>query len=525
MPRSENPLAKATPSASTPSEDRVSTLPVIEENKAKDDDTAIDFKKYDHLIDMELERCRLSHELCKEWMSLGVSSISREAFFMYMDRTKAPDYIVLRRELQNFIEFALEEQKISSQRGSIVPRNPEKEVPGNKTLAVVKVGSSSQSSERLPISKNAQTQDNRSIDNVDVDEEIVSKSGSQAAGKSSNGRATDSRRNRAEHNENAVIEPENTSTIVSTSKSNSQPTTKSVLTDQETKRCREKLRSILMADDDGFGKEENKCTPSAVQFELQFYRNGFIGFGYKLCDLIGVSQKDFDEFMVSAFGMSQKEGSQNEVCRRSWDLLRELEKERRDEASSNGKTKQTSSSGTKRAPGGEAEGVPKKKKRNIQNEDPMDLIASIGLDDDEDGVYGAIEVYDTCDSLREKIQVYLDETSVSQTAFCRAISKSLDDQKVTPSQLKFFMSRSGAKAGKTSLAFYAGYCFMEKVRLVEKKEKSAFRLEMENIWDGTQPFTYGRMGFDIWTPEDQTFFVSATSILEIDEYGVMYSVQ
>ncbi|KAF7929402.1 uncharacterized protein EAE98_005320 [Botrytis deweyae] len=522
MPRSKKPLAEATPNASIPSKDRGSMLPIMEANKTKDDDTAVDFKKYGHLIDMELERCRLSHELCKEWMALGVTEAYHDTFFMYMDPTKAPDYTVLRRDIQKFITNALEEQKNPPQRGSFVSRKPEKEIPGNKRPDVVKVGGSSQSSDKLPISENAETQDDRSIDNGDLDEEIVSKSSSQAAGKRSNGRATGSRRNRAEDNENAVIEPENTTTIASTSKSNSKSTAKSVLTDQETKRCREKLRSILMADEKGFGKEDNKYTPSAVQFELQIYRNGFMGFGYKLCDLIGVSQEDFDEFMVSAFGMSKEEGSQNEVCRRSWDLLRELEKERRDGASSNGKTKQTSSSGTKRAPDGEEEGFPKKKKRNVLNEEIMDAIANIGLDDDEDEEYGAMEVYDTCDSLREKIQEYLDETGVSQAAFCRALSKSLDDQRVTPAQLKSFMSKTGPKAGNTSLAFYAGYCFMEKVRLFEKKEKSEFRLEMEDIWDGTQPITYGRAGFDIWTQESQFVLGSATSTLEMDEYGVMH---
>ncbi|TGO33287.1 hypothetical protein BHYA_0254g00020 [Botrytis hyacinthi] len=521
MPRSKKPLARATPNASAPSEDRGFVLPIMAGNKTNDDDTAIDFKNYDHLIDMELERCRLNHELCKEWMSLGVSQISRDAFFMSVDRTKAPDYTVLRRELQTFIESALEKQENDPQRGSIVSRKTQ-EVPGNRRPVAVKVEGSSQSSDKLPVSKNVETRDDHSIDKADLDEETGSKSCSQVAGKSSNRRATRSRRNRTELDENAVIEPENTSTSVPTSKSSSKPTTKSALTDQETKRCREKLRSILMADEKGFGKEENKYTPSAVQFELQIYRNGFMKFGYKLWDLIGVSKKDFDDFMVSAFGMSREEGSQNEVCRRSWDLLRELEKERRDEASSNGKAKQASSSGTKRAQGGEVEDLPKKKKRNIQNEDLMDIIANIGLDDEDDEEYGAMEVYDTCDSLREKIREYLDETGVSQAAFCRALSKSLDDQRVTPAQLRSFMSKKGPKAGNTSLAFYAGYCFMEKVRLVEKKEKSEFRLEMENIWDGTQPITYGRTGFDIWTPENQYVIGSATARLEIDEYGVLH---
>ncbi|TGO25296.1 hypothetical protein BPAE_0083g00290 [Botrytis paeoniae] len=518
MPRSKKPLAEATPNASIPSEDRNSKLPIM---------------GYDYLIDMELEHCRLSHELYKEWMLLGVPEMGVDAFFMYSDRTKAPDFALLRREVQDFLKFAIEQQREPPKKDSNVSRKIQKDVPGNKRPAVVKVGGSSQSSDKLPISKNVETRDNCSIDNGDLDEENVSKSSSQAAGKSSNRRAAGSRRNRAKDNENAVIEPENTSTIVSTSKSNSKPSHQpsprlltlhrqlnpSLRTKKQSVAVK-KLRSILMADEKGFGKEENKYTPSAVQFELQIYRNGFVGFRYKIWDLIGVSQKDFDEFMVSAFGMSKEEGSQNEVCRRSWDLLRELEKERRDETSSNGKTKQTSSSGTKRAPGGEVEGLPKKKKRNILNEKIMEDIAIIALDDDEDEEYGAIEVYDTCDSLREKIREYLDQTSVSQAAFCRALSKSLGDQKVTPAQLRSFMSKNGPKSGNTSLAFYAGYCFMEKVRLFEKKEKSEFRLEMEDIWDGTQPITCGNPGFDIWTPENQCYVVSATSTLGIDDYGV-----
>lgn len=124
---------------------------------------------------MELERYRLSHELCKEWMSLGVSQMSRDAFFTYVDRDKEPDYTVLRRELQSFIEFALEEQKNPPQKDSIVSRKTQKDIPGRRRPAAVKVGSSSQSFDKLPASKNVETRDDRSIDNVDLDEETGSK--------------------------------------------------------------------------------------------------------------------------------------------------------------------------------------------------------------------------------------------------------------------------------------------------------------------------------------------------------------
>lgn len=228
------------------------------------------------------------------------------------------------------------------------------------------------------------------------------------------------------------------------------------------------------------------------------------------------------------FGLSQDEGSQNEVCRKSWDLFRELEQERRDESSSKKSAGSSGSSsenskGTKRVAAAECEVASKKKKRSTGDEEEAEIIAEIELDDED---IGGVEVYDTCDSLREKISEYLEQKEVTQAAFCRALSKSMiNGKKVTPAQLKAFMAKDGAKAGNMSAAFYAGYCFMEKIRLFKKEPKSEFRLDMEDIWDGTQPITDGRLGFDIWNSDNTAYVVPAwVSGIEYDDYGIMHTI-
>ena len=53
------------------------------------------------------------------------------------------------------------------------------------------------------------------------------------------------------------------------------------------------------------------------------------------------------------------------------------------------------------------------------------------------------------------------------------------DRKITPSQLKTFLSQKGPMDGAAGAVFYAGYVYFEKMRLANKKEKSKKRKEME----------------------------------------------
>ncbi|KAI0120782.1 hypothetical protein F4776DRAFT_665409 [Hypoxylon sp. NC0597] len=120
---------------------------------------------------------------------------------------------------------------------------------------------------------------------------------------------------------------------------------------------------------------------------------------------------------------------------------------------------------------------PKKIKKNEENKS-LD-VGDTKLDGEETQ---EVPVYDTCDEVRKKIRAFLRKPDVSQAAFCRAISKSLpDERKIQSRQLNAFLSKKGPMEGNTSYAFYGAYVFFEKLRIKEGKPKSKMRLEMEKI--------------------------------------------
>ncbi|PQE10460.1 calcineurin is a calcium-dependent protein [Rutstroemia sp. NJR-2017a BBW] len=145
-------------------------------------------------------------------------------------------------------------------------------------------------------------------------------------------------------------------------------------------------------------------------------------------------------------------------------------------------------------------------------------VSCIELPGEEDRT---VEVYDTCDSLREKISDYLEEDGITQAGFLREVSKCLPGgKKLSSAQLKTFMAKDGPQAGNTTGIFYAGYCYFEKLRIGNGEEKSDFREEMEDIWDGATHMS-GRPGFDVWTAANHRYIGSANASLGYDEYGTV----
>ncbi|KAF2091561.1 hypothetical protein K490DRAFT_20491, partial [Saccharata proteae CBS 121410] len=98
----------------------------------------------------------------------------------------------------------------------------------------------------------------------------------------------------------------------------------------------------------------------------------------------------------------------------------------------------------------------------------------------------AVPVYETCDMIRRKIDQCLKQPGLTQTAFCRdmkaAFHGSTTARRVTQAQLSSFRGKNGYDAGNTSTAFYAAYCYFEKLRIKEGKPKSKDRLKMEELW-------------------------------------------
>jgi hypothetical protein len=287
-------------------------------------------------------------------------------------------------------------------------------------------------------------------------------------------------------------------------------------------------------------------------------------------EIINVSEKQYKKFM-SCQTLGFEVGSKNVVCRKGWDFFRQLEKEMKEEEplifdseeeylrwmrihrpaaekENNPATAQnekqtaastkmpirakkekvsktpaaiTTGTKTKSAKGSNdpVSSITKGAKRTTAKECDMVDVSGIELPGEEDGT---VEVYDTCDSLREKISDYLEQDGITQAGFLREISKCLPGgKKLSSAQLKTFMAKDGPKAGNTTGIFYAGYCYFEKLRIANGEEKSEFREEMEDIWDGSTDMS-GRPGFDIWASTSQRYIGSKTASLGLDEYGTVH---
>lgn len=107
-------------------------------------------------------------------------------------------------------------------------------------------------------------------------------------------------------------------------------------------------------------------------------------------------------------------------------------------------------------------------------------ISKVHLDGEEER---KVEVYDTCDEIRRKINAHLVKSGITQAQFCRDIAAQLhDESKIQSKQLADFRGKKGASAGNSSKVFYAAYIYFEKQRIAENKPKSKHRQDMEATW-------------------------------------------
>jgi hypothetical protein len=154
--------------------------------------------------------------------------------------------------------------------------------------------------------------------------------------------------------------------------------------------------------------------------------------------------------------------------------------------------------------------APKKPKLTPSDNDDEALnVSGITLDGEEEG---EVQVYDTCDTARQKICAFLSANpAISQASFCREISKTFHDGKsVSSAVMSGFLSKKGPREGNTSAAFHASYGGgFEKVRIRDGKPKSEFREIMEDIYDRTEMYGSGKMGMDVKKRPDRNYIVSA----------------
>lgn len=125
----------------------------------------------------------------------------------------------------------------------------------------------------------------------------------------------------------------------------------------------------------------------------------------------------------------------------------------------------------------------------------------------------SVPVYDTCDELRKKLRPFLAKDGMTNAAFAREISKTStsDEINVTGTTLSRFMGLKGPLNGNTTRAFYAAYVFMEKRRIKDGKDKSAFRNEMEKI--------HRFKGVDLEHNSNTGFLVFAGEKVSMNKYG------
>lgn len=187
----------------------------------------------------------------------------------------------------------------------------------------------------------------------------------------------------------------------------------------------------------------------------------------EFCDAIGVSNRSLNTFL----GQSGKyKGSGSNAYDGAWEFFA-----KRDIAGiampSKKKLKTTTTDG-----GG-------KKSAKAAAGSSLPSIASIYLDgEDEDDV----EVYDTCDEIRRKLNLHMKKDGVTQAQLCRDLHAQLHSLRapanITSAQLTSFRNKSGPVSGAKSSVYYTAYVFFEKLRIAEKKQKSQHRLGMEDEW-------------------------------------------
>jgi hypothetical protein len=151
----------------------------------------------------------------------------------------------------------------------------------------------------------------------------------------------------------------------------------------------------------------------------------------------------------------------------------------------------------------------KKKKAKAEDLDRFDVSdTELLLAGETEGV---VEVYDTCDEVRRKINAHLREDGVTKAGLCRTFGK------MTPSgtpingkSMDDFLRKKGPDAGNSSNTFYAAYVFFEKLRIKHGKPKTKFREEMEKIWRPRGGFPRHRGGLIYCPPGSHPY---------MDKYG------
>lgn len=110
----------------------------------------------------------------------------------------------------------------------------------------------------------------------------------------------------------------------------------------------------------------------------------------------------------------------------------------------------------------------------------------------------SVPIYDTCDTIRRKINAHLREPDVTQASFLRALEAQYHrrPRKIQSAQLQRFRQMKGPSDGIQNVVYYAAYVFFEKERIRTGKQKGKQREEMESIYVGGVDTSRQRRG--VW---------------------------
>lgn len=164
---------------------------------------------------------------------------------------------------------------------------------------------------------------------------------------------------------------------------------------------------------------------------------------------------------------------------------------------------------------------PTQKRKKINEPKKSRAQANVNMDDYdvsriyiEDEEEENLEIFDTCDDIREKIKIHLSTSGMTRAAFMRLMCSAAfpsSKKNIQDRQLANFQSQDGPRKGCESNVFYAAYVYLEKLRYKNGEEKSQKREEMEEIWDDK--------GFPRKTERGGYVCRKDTEVFE-DEYGV-----
>lgn len=260
----------------------------------------------------------------------------------------------------------------------------------------------------------------------------------------------------------------------------------------------------LDSDDDGPVRVDQNC--DQVRRRIHAYIDSRAMKVGDFCKAIGVSNKSYNDFLRQT-GRDKGMSSNTYVGALQFFHKREA-------AGAPPPRKAARAAKTGGAEGGGAAAGAAAAGKGAKGEDAD--VGGVRLDgEDED----AVEIYDTCDELRRKINAHLKKPGVTQAAFLRALSAQYRAQprKIQSAQLGAFRGKKGPNAGNSSCVYYAAYVFFEKLRIKEGKKKSKHREEMERI--------YGREGGVSRERTSGGFFCRSDEYPVEDKYGQLRIVK